>query len=215
MKLQLALDLLDLGRALEIARAVGKEVDIIEVGTPLLKYAGMSAVRSMREAFLGKSLMADMKTADAGEIEVSMAIESGADIVSVLAVAPLPTVRSAIDTAHRLGAEVMVDMIGVSDLPSRLSELRGLDVDYLLVHCGIDEQRCGRDPFADIRALSPLSPFRMAVAGGIDADTVRCLEGIPSLEIVIVGGAITKANDPRAIAGSIRSQLKMLEKVVP
>ena len=50
--LQLALDFVDLSRAVKVAEeAVGVGVDWIEIGTPLIKSEGLNAVRKMRELF--------------------------------------------------------------------------------------------------------------------------------------------------------------------
>ena len=49
--LQVALDFVDLERAIEVAReAVEGGVDWIEIGTPLIKSEGLNAVRAMRQA---------------------------------------------------------------------------------------------------------------------------------------------------------------------
>jgi 3-hexulose-6-phosphate synthase/6-phospho-3-hexuloisomerase len=50
--LQVALDLLELKRAVEIAKeAVEGGADWLEVGTPLIKSEGMNAVRIMKKNF--------------------------------------------------------------------------------------------------------------------------------------------------------------------
>ncbi|MDA8218751.1 MAG: orotidine 5'-phosphate decarboxylase [Dehalococcoidales bacterium] len=78
MKLQLALDLLDLDAALSVARVTAAWIDIIEAGTPVIKSVGMEALRGLHAQFPGKPLLADMKTADVGELEVAMAAEARA-----------------------------------------------------------------------------------------------------------------------------------------
>jgi len=84
--LQVALDLLELPRALAIAdEAVAGGADWLEVGTPLIKSEGMAAVRALAERFPGREIVADMKVADTGTIEVEMAAKAGATIVCVLA----------------------------------------------------------------------------------------------------------------------------------
>ena len=48
-KLQIALDFVDLPRALKAARAAVKGgADILEAGTPLIKSCGLEAVRALR-----------------------------------------------------------------------------------------------------------------------------------------------------------------------
>ena len=84
MKLQVALDLLTIEDALELAGKVAEHVDIIELGTPLIKAEGLSAVTAIKEAHPTKIVFADMKTMDAGELEADIAFKAGADLVSVL-----------------------------------------------------------------------------------------------------------------------------------
>ena len=73
--LQIALDFMNLDRAMEIAReSVKGGVDWLEVGTPLIKSEGMNAVRTLRKAFPEHKIIADMKIMDVGGIEVEMAI---------------------------------------------------------------------------------------------------------------------------------------------
>ena len=73
VQIQLALDFVDLERALAIAAmAVPEGIDIVEAGTPLIKSAGLDAVRRLRKAFPGKKILADLKTADAGRIEMEI-----------------------------------------------------------------------------------------------------------------------------------------------
>ena len=78
-RLQLALDQVDLHRALRAAtEAVRAGVPILEVGTPLLKAEGLDAVRKIREAFPKLELVCDAKTMDAGRLELEVAAKAGA-----------------------------------------------------------------------------------------------------------------------------------------
>jgi 3-hexulose-6-phosphate synthase/6-phospho-3-hexuloisomerase len=65
--LQVALDILELKRALQIAQeSLEGGADWIEVGTPLIKSEGMQAIRSIRDHFPDSMIVADMKVADTG-----------------------------------------------------------------------------------------------------------------------------------------------------
>ena len=60
--LQVALDVLELDRAVEIGReCVAGGADWLEAGTPLIKSEGMHAIRTLREAFPDVGIVADMK----------------------------------------------------------------------------------------------------------------------------------------------------------
>jgi len=141
--LQIALDLLELDKAISIARKAYSEEPgvIIEVGTPLIKYAGVEAIKKIRQELPDALILADMKTADVGALEVSIAAEAGADIVTVLGAVGDEVVEEAVWKAHELGVAVQVDMIGVRDVVKRGSEVAKLDVDIVGLHVGIDVQR--------------------------------------------------------------------------
>src|SRR5690242_6328172 len=82
--LQLALDYISLPPALVMAAQVGPEVDIIEIGTPLCKAAGIDAVRAVREICPNNLILADLKTPDVGGLEAAMAFDAGADMMTVI-----------------------------------------------------------------------------------------------------------------------------------
>ena len=64
--LQCAMDYISLPPALAMALKVAPEVDIIEIGTPLCKAAGLDAIRAMREIVPDKLILADFKSPDVG-----------------------------------------------------------------------------------------------------------------------------------------------------
>ncbi|MDI6886368.1 MAG: orotidine 5'-phosphate decarboxylase, partial [archaeon] len=114
--LQVALDVIELERAIEIGKeCVEGGADWLEVGTPLIKSEGMHAIRTLKEAFPEVKLVADMKTMDTGAIEVEMAAKSGASVVSILAVADNATIEDALRSARKYGVAVMVDIMNTED----------------------------------------------------------------------------------------------------
>ena len=66
MKLQLALDEMNLVDALRFADKVAEHVDIIEVGTPFVMDEGMRGVREFHRFFPDKEILADLKIMDGG-----------------------------------------------------------------------------------------------------------------------------------------------------
>jgi 3-hexulose-6-phosphate synthase/6-phospho-3-hexuloisomerase len=199
--LQVALDLLDLDRALQIAReSIDGGADWIEAGTPLIKSEGMQAIRAMRKHFPESIIVADMKVADTGTMEVEMAAKAGANIVCILADADDSVVEEAIRTGHQYGVRIMADLINVSDPVSRAIQLETFGVDIICAHTGIDQQMTGKDSLTLLNRLSGQIHIPLAIAGGIDADragdAVQC-----GAEIVIVGGNIVRSAD---VTGSTR-----------
>ena len=142
--LQLALDFVDLRRAIKNAEAaMAGGADWLEAGTPLIKSEGLEAVRELRRLFPRATIVADMKIMDAGRLEVETAAKAGANVVDVLGAASDATVRECIQAAKNYGARIVVDLIAVKDPISRAKEVEGLGADYVTVHCSIDEQMEG------------------------------------------------------------------------
>src|SRR6185436_2241032 len=82
--LQVALDFLELSRALGVAREAWKGgAQWIEAGTPLLKSEGLEAIRALRREFPKAYLIADTKTLDAGRTEFEAAAKAGANCATV------------------------------------------------------------------------------------------------------------------------------------
>ncbi len=205
--LQLALDFVDLKRALKSAEAgIAGGVDWLEAGTPLIKSEGLHAVRELRRLFPNVTIVADMKIMDAGRTEVETAAKAGANIVDVLGASSDATIRECIQAGKNYGAKIVVDMIAVDDVLSRAKQVEDFGADYVSVHCAIDEQMEGKDPFDALRQVSEALSIPVAVAGGINSETAaKAVEA--GATIVIVGGAITKAMDPEQAAREIRQGL--------
>lgn len=205
--LQLALDFVDLKRALKSAQAgIAGGVDWLEAGTPFIKSEGLHAIRELRKLFPNITIVADMKIMDTGRIEVETAAKAGANIVDVLGASSDATVRECIQAGKNYGAKIVVDMIAVDDVLSRAKQVEDFGADYVSVHCAIDEQMEGKDPFDALRQVSEALSIPVAVAGGINSETAaRAVEA--GAAIVIVGGAITKAMDPEQAAREIRQGL--------
>ena len=205
--LQVALDILELKRALQIAQeALEGGSDWIEVGTPLIKSEGMQAVRSMRDCFPDAIIVADMKVADTGTLEVEMAAKAGANIVCVLADADNSVIAEAVRASRLYGIRIMADLINVKDPVSRATELEELGIDILCAHVGIDQQMTGKSSLDLLASLSEQVHIPLAVAGGIDAAGAG--EAVRSgADIVIVGGWIVRSADVTGSTKKIRSAM--------
>ena len=206
-KLQVALDFVDLPRALKVAEeAVAGGVDFIEAGTPLIKSEGLDAVRRLRELFPEKTIIADMKTMDAGKIEAEAAAKAGANVMTVCGAATASTIRECVESGRQYGIEVAVDLIGIADPIALAQKAEELGVAWLDVHCPIDAQMLGEDPLGQLRLLREKTNLTLAVAGGLNSETAAAAAAAGA-DVIIIGGAITKAIDPRQAAADIRQAI--------
>jgi 3-hexulose-6-phosphate synthase / 6-phospho-3-hexuloisomerase len=211
--LQLALDLIDLERALRIAdAAVPQGVDWIEAGTPLIKSEGLAAVRALRQRFPGKKIVADMKTADAGRIEMEAAAKAGADYAIVLGLASESTIHECVEVGRNYGLGIGVDILGVEKPEALVERLAEWGVAFVSVHCPIDVQMRGGNPFEMLSRLSKAARVPLAAAGGLNSETAP-QAAAAGASIVVIGGAITKAEDPARATADIRCAIDSGEAI--
>lgn len=206
--LQVALDLMHLKRALEIAaEAVKGGAEWIEAGTPLIKSEGADVLRKLKRAFPGHVIVADMKTMDVGSFEVEIAAKAGADVISVLGLADDGTVHEAVLSARQYGAKVMVDLMGVEDKVARACRVEELGASLVCLHVGIDEQmKGGCAPIETVRRVAQAVTVPIAVAGGIDSESAPALVRAGA-SVIIVGGGIIKAKDVAEAARRVKESM--------
>jgi 3-hexulose-6-phosphate synthase/6-phospho-3-hexuloisomerase len=203
-RLQVALDFLELDRALRVAaEAAEGGADILEAGTPLIKSVGLDAVRELRTRFPKLDIAADMKVIDAGRVEVEAAAKAGASLVHVLGAAPDATILECVEAGREYGARIVADLLGVADPVARARELAALGVDAIDVHVAIDMQMRAADPFGLLREVAEAVDLPVSVAGGIHSENaVQAVEA--GAAVIIVGGAISKAPDARQATAEIK-----------
>jgi len=208
MKLQLALDLVNIPQAIELIKEVQEHVDVVEIGTPVVINEGLRAVKEVKDAFPNLTVLADLKIMDAAGYEVSQAAASGADIVTILGAAEDASIKGAVEEAQKQGKQILVDMIAVKDKKARARELDEMGVDYICVHTGYDLQAVGQNSFEDLRTIkSVVKNAKTAIAGGIKMDTLsEVIAAQPDL--IIVGGGITSQEDKKAAAAQMQNLIK-------
>ncbi|ACU63094.1 3-hexulose-6-phosphate synthase [Chitinophaga pinensis] len=205
-KLQVAIDLLTTEEALALAGKVAPYVDIIELGTPLIKNMGVSVITAMKSAHPDKIVFADLKTADAGELEADIAFKAGADLVTVLGVAGNATIVGAVKAAKAHGKGVVVDTIGAPDRVARAKEVAALGVEFVELHAGLDEQWT---PGYSIQVLideAATAETPVSIAGGVNLQNVQAVIKAGA-KVAVAGAAIYAAQDPAAAAKALREAI--------
>ncbi|GAB3605635.1 hypothetical protein GCM10027413_10440 [Conyzicola nivalis] len=206
MKLQVAMDVLTTDDALALAGKVAAHVDIIELGTPLIKAAGLSAVTAIKSAHPDKIVFADLKTMDAGELEADIAFTAGADLVTVLGVAGDSTIVGAVKAAEKHGKGIVVDLIGVADKSARAREVIALGAQFVEMHAGLDEQAEDGFTFQTLLTDGSESGVDFSVAGGVNVSTIAAVQAAGAT-VAVAGGAIYSATDPGAAAAELRAAI--------
>jgi len=200
MRIQVALDLTDLRRAVEMTRELCRVgLELVEAGTPLIKMYGLPAVSAIKTACPKAEVVADLKTADVGALEARLAKEFGADWGTVLGATNIETIEEFVNEAKTLGLKTAVDLIGLTNAIERAREIKQRVIpDLFIFHLGIDVQRRSGLKFEELLEMAfrlREEGVRVGVAGGItDREIKMIVESGKIIDVVIVGRAIT--NDP-------------------
>ncbi|WP_375090282.1 3-hexulose-6-phosphate synthase [Peribacillus sp. RS7] len=194
MKIQLALDRMNMGEAIEMARTVESSIDWIEVGTSLIKEFGTNSIKEMRKHFPDKKIVADMKTMDNAAYEMDLCFQGGADVATVMGAASDVTIQKCLEKALEYNGQIMIDLLNVSD--SRLEQLRIYNQAIFCEHVSKDSQEIADHAMIHMRNHAG---SMSAAAGGITLSSLPVMirRGV---DVLIIGSAITQAKNPAEAA---------------
>jgi len=205
--LQVAMDLVDMGKVAEVLREVPQNDHvIIEAGTPLIKKFGLSVIGEIRKLRPNAFIIADMKILDTGNLEARMAADATADAVVVSGLAPTSTIEKAISEARKVGIYSIVDMLNVQ-APAKLIASLKVKPDIVELHRAIDVEESAH-AWGDIPAIKKAAGGKLlvATAGGIRVEVVKdALKA--GADILVVGRAITASKDIGHAADEFLDQL--------
>lgn len=204
MRIQLAIDRVTIEKAKEISVEAAPYMDIIEVGTALIKDFGVISISEMKRAFPDKTILADIKTIDEGAYEFTSAFNNGADIATVMGAASIDTIRACYETANSFGKLMMIDLLEIDD--NKISKLKVFSDAIFCVHAPSDGgEHSLTSLLSDFKDKFP-EITKIAVAGGVNYDTITVIKN-HNVDIVIIGGAITKAHCIKQAAKKFREMV--------
>lgn len=206
MKLQHALDILgtwEADEAIQYLEPIANDIDILEIGTPLIIYFGMDIVRKIRVAFPNATILADIKIIDGGEMLANFALDAGADIVTVMGCTNKTTIQNVISAAHSRGKKVTVDMMCNQNLAEDAASIVELGADYICVHIAHDALNAGKLFDSVDSIIKGIGRKSLAVSGGIDCDMIKDLAKYDP-EIIIIGSTINDSEDKVATIAQLK-----------
>uniref|UniRef100_A0A7C5XHT6 Orotidine 5'-phosphate decarboxylase domain-containing protein n=1 Tax=Ignisphaera aggregans TaxID=334771 RepID=A0A7C5XHT6_9CREN len=197
--LQIALDFTDLKQALEVALNVAKAgAHIIELGTPLIKTYGLKALIDLKNLIDNKLIVADLKTIDAIELELTPFAQNGAHAVTILSFIDDDIISDAIALCRELDIDLIIDLMYQKNPVEKAIKLADLGANIVNVHVGVDVQRkrniSVKQLLKEIEEIAS-SNIIVAVAGGIKPKDVK-LFAEHGAKIIIIGSAITRHENP-------------------
>ena len=201
--IQLALDDISFASSLRMAVIAGPHADVIEIGGPLCKCAGVAMLSAVREVLPDKLILADYKSPDAGGLEAKMAHDHGANFITVLGSAPTATIQSSLDyTLKHDDIDTVMELTGVTNILEKATQWHDMGVQRITYHLGFDEEHFNRKwSQSDLDIISRLIDmgYKVTVTGGINYDLLPFFKDL-DISIFICGRSIIMADDP---AGSI------------
>ena len=143
---QISVDVATLEQGLAVAgAALAGGVNIVEMGTPLLKNEGVSnVVPAFRRKFPEALLLADMKTMDGGAFEARAVYAGGGNIVDFLALAGVDTAKAICavrDEFRRAGAELPRLVFADIMVPHQGPAAQAGEVALRMLEAGVDARR--------------------------------------------------------------------------
>ena len=205
--LQVALDCESTAEALNVARQVMDQVDVLETGTILCYQDGVKAVSALRAVGPDKIVLADVKCADAGTKFCKASKDAGADWMTCINAATVPTMVNA-----RKEIEVQVELYEGWDNKERMQEWLNNGIDQVVYHQSRDAkfagQKWGEKDVANVKALIDMG-FKVSVTGGVHPEVLKLFKDLP-VYCFIAGRDIRNAEDPHARAKQYKDEIKRI-----
>lgn len=202
--LQIALDNNTLSDAIRSISQAGHEVDIIEAGTILCLAEGMEAVRCLRALYPNKTILADTKCADAGGTVAKNCADAGADWMTVICSATIPTMEAALKEVKDLQVELYGDWTF-----EHAKQWKEAGLSQVVYHQSRDAllagETWGEKDLNKIKQLVEMG-FKVSVTGGLEKETLKLFKGI-DVYTFIAGRGIRDASDPAQAAREFKEEI--------
>jgi 3-keto-L-gulonate-6-phosphate decarboxylase len=209
IRLQVALDLVNIDRAASIAKqAADGGADLIEVGDPLIKANGVDAIR-----VIGRSaqpvIVAEMMASDWGQNQVRHAAECGADIVLLGGIASLAGIGAAAATAREYDVLLLVDVPVTPQLELWCEQAELVGADGFILTTNIDVATGVPSIESALGRLRSCTTLPVGVTGGFELHELDRFGGSPP-DVFIVGRGIV---DSRNVEVRTRQYLTRVQQL--
>jgi len=194
MKLYISFNMTNLAKAIEIAEQTAQQADILGIGHLLLLKEGIKAIELFRKTFPTKELFVESPIIEKGAESVTLFAQAGANYVSILAGAPLPTMKNAIETAQQMGVKIGLDLLDSESIGQSALDAKTIGAQFLVLQrADISEDTDEiENSWRNVRDNTTLPIF---ITGKINESNIAQVAQLKPYGIII-GSAITKADNP-------------------
>lgn len=146
---------------------------LIEAGTPFIKREGLDGIRAISRIW-GGHVVADLKTIDGAEMEVSMVRSAGATAATALGSSPTESLDLFVDACQGNSMVSMIDMLGVRD-PLKTVLRMEIPPDVVVLHRGRDEENTRGKviQYRHVNRVRSKYDVLISAAGGVDQREAR------------------------------------------
>lgn len=189
--LQMALDATTIESALKSVELVSKHLDVIEVGTILAFAYGVDSVAVLRKKYPEHIIVCDMKITDASAILSRLAMQAGANWVTVSAAAHIETIRAAKKITDEFNGEVQIELYGNWTYDDARDWV-AMGITQAIYHRSRDAELAGVNWTAnDLVKLKELSKLglELSITGGIVPEDIYLFKDV-NVKAFIAGRAL-------------------------
>ncbi|MBP6869597.1 orotidine 5'-phosphate decarboxylase [Candidatus Babeliales bacterium] len=195
MKLQIAFDVLDLEKCLDIAKSVEIYADSFEIRSSLLLKHGVQVIEQFKLAFPNKELFVETQIVSHPHDIVPICIKAGADWVSVMAGTTQQIIHGASTLAGQKNKKVSLDLLDANSLGQAAMDATRLGVDAILYHNiydGQDEASFAMEEWDDLKGNTNLPIY---ITSNIDRKNINFIITLKP-DVIVIGKTITQTADP-------------------
>ncbi|AMB92480.1 3-dehydro-L-gulonate-6-phosphate decarboxylase UlaD [Aerococcus christensenii] len=211
-KLQVAMDITDLNKAIDIAKKVDQYVDIVEIGTILAIQCGMEVVKALNELPHKAKILADIRIIKAGKSISKLVYQTGADIITVISDATEETLQAVVNEKNKYSDKEILLEINENYTDKQLHYWLDLGIKNIIFHRSseyvLKERDWGHQDFIEIERLHKMG-FKVGVTGGISFNDLHQFKGVP-VDCFIIGRSISKADHPDLEAKKYMDEIKRI-----
>lgn len=195
MKLQIAFDVLDVEKCLDIAKSVEMYADSFEIRSSLLLKHGISIIELFKSTFPNKELFVETQIVSHPHDIVPMCLKAGADWVSVMAGTTQQIIHGTSTLAGQKNKWVTLDLLDANSIGQAAMDAKRLGVDAILYHNiydGQDEASFAMEEWDDLKGNTNLPIY---ITSNIDRNNINfILRLLP--DVIVIGKTITQTADP-------------------
>lgn len=205
MKVQVAIDRVELDKAIALVEKFNGVADIIEIGTSLIKDYGLLNLKNLHLKATNSLILGDIKTNDEGTYEFTMGYNQGFDILTVMGSSSLETLQKCYDVSKEYNKKMMIDLLECSY--EKIKEISRFDEAIYCLHTSVDKSNSNNIIY-ELREFKLKFPLikNIAIAGGINLEVIKKLKN-EDINIVVIGSSIIAAKDPMKVLNEIKEEL--------